>query len=95
MKHFTMLFLSLFLFTISKANETIFTCKPVYAAVQTENGTTYEETLEEIAQTTSGTYFRATDTAKLESIYEEINRMETTQITTTHFRNYREISIDF
>ena len=48
MKHFTMLFLSLFLFTISKANETIFTCKPVYAAVQTENGTTYEETLEEM-----------------------------------------------
>ncbi len=54
-----------------------------------------EETLEEIAQTTSGTYFRATDTAKLESIYEEINRMETTQIATTHFQNYREISIDF
>ena len=48
MKHFTMLFLSLFVFTISKANETIFTCKPVYAAVQTENGTTYEETLEEM-----------------------------------------------
>ena len=48
MKHFTILFLSLFLFTISKANETIFTCKPVYAAVQTENGTTYEETLEEM-----------------------------------------------
>ena len=48
MKHFTMVFLSLFLFTISKANETIFTCKPVYAAVQTENGTTYEETLEEM-----------------------------------------------
>ena len=54
-----------------------------------------EETLKEIAQTTSGTYFRATDTAKLESIYEEINRMETTQIATTHFQNYREISIDF
>ena len=48
MKHFTMLFLSLFLFTISKANETIFTCKPVYAAVQTEKGTFYEETIEEI-----------------------------------------------
>ena len=48
MKHFIILFLSLFLFTISKANETIFTCKPVYAAVQTENGTTYEETLEEM-----------------------------------------------
>ena len=48
MKHFTILFLSLFLFTISKADEAIFTCKPVYAAVQTENGTFYEETLEEM-----------------------------------------------
>ena len=48
MIHYIILFLSLFLFTISKANETIFTCKPVYAAVQTENGTTYEETLEEM-----------------------------------------------
>ena len=48
MKHFIILFLSLFLFTISKANETIFTCKPVYAAVQTENGAFYEETLEEM-----------------------------------------------
>ena len=48
MKHFIILFLSLFLFTISKADEAIFTCKPVYAAVQTENGTFYEETLEEM-----------------------------------------------
>ena len=48
MKYFIILFLSLFLFNITKANETIFTCKPVYAAVQTENGTTYEETLEEM-----------------------------------------------
>ncbi len=48
MKHFIIIFLSLLLFTISKSDETIFTCKPVYAAVQTENGTTYEETLEDM-----------------------------------------------
>ena len=48
MIHYIILFLSLFLFTISKADEATFTCKPVYAAVQTENGTTYEETLEEM-----------------------------------------------
>ncbi len=48
MKYFIILFLSLFLFNITKANETIFTCKPVYAAVQTETGTFYEETLEEM-----------------------------------------------
>ena len=48
MIHYIILFLSLFLFTISKADEAIFTCKPVYAAVQTENGTFYEETLEEM-----------------------------------------------
>ena len=53
MKHFIILFLSLFLFTISKANETIFTCKPVYAAVQTENGAFYEETLEEMDEEAS------------------------------------------
>ena len=48
MKYFIILFLSLFFFTISKADETIFTCKPVYAAVQMENGAFYEETLEEM-----------------------------------------------
>ena len=48
MIHYIILFLSLFLFTISKADEAIFTCKPVYAAVQTEKGTFYEETIEEI-----------------------------------------------
>ena len=48
MKYFIILFLSLFLFNITKANETIFTCKPVYAAVQTETGMFYEETLEEM-----------------------------------------------
>ena len=48
MKHFITLFLSLFLFTAAKANEKVFTCKPVYAAVQMENGTTYQETIEEI-----------------------------------------------
>tara|TARA_Y100000992_G_scaffold254303_1_gene187132 strand:- start:414 stop:1001 length:588 start_codon:yes stop_codon:yes gene_type:complete len=48
MIHYIILFLSLFLFTISKADEATFTCKPVYAAVQTENGTFYEETLEEM-----------------------------------------------
>ena len=53
MIHYIILLLSLFLFTISKANETIFTCKPVYAAVQTENGTTYEETLEEMDEEAS------------------------------------------
>ena len=31
----------------SEANEKVFTCKPVYAAVQMENGTTYQETIEE------------------------------------------------
>ena len=48
MKYFEALILSLFLFTITNATETIFTCKPVYASVQTENGTTYEETLEDM-----------------------------------------------
>ena len=38
----------LFIFTFNKAlaDETNFTCKPIYAAVQTDNGTFYEESLE-------------------------------------------------
>ena len=38
----------LFIFTINKvlADETNFTCKPIYAAVQADNGTFYEESLE-------------------------------------------------
>ena len=38
-----------------------------------------EETLQEIARTTGGEYFRATDTTALEQIYERIDALEKTQ----------------
>ena len=39
-----------------------------------------EDLLKEIAQTTGGKYFRATDSDKLQEIYEEINQLEKTKI---------------
>ena len=39
-----------------------------------------EELLKEIANETGGIYFRATDNKKLEEIYEEINKLEKTEI---------------
>lgn len=39
-----------------------------------------EELMKNIAKTTEGRYFRATDNKKLEEIYNEINQMETTEI---------------
>jgi len=39
-----------------------------------------EETLQEIARQTGGKYFRATDTASLERIYQEIDSLEKRKI---------------
>lgn len=50
-----------------------------------------EKTLKEVAEMTGATYFRATDTASLEKIYEAINKMETTTRTIKKFENYREL----
>ncbi|MFP4472471.1 MAG: vWA domain-containing protein [Candidatus Omnitrophota bacterium] len=48
-----------------------------------------EETLTRIAQITGGEYFRATDTESLRHVYEQIDRMETTRIQHTGYRDYR------
>ncbi len=50
-----------------------------------------EKTLGEVAEMTGAIYFRATDTASLAKIYEEINTMETTTRTIKKFENYREL----
>jgi Ca-activated chloride channel family protein len=50
-----------------------------------------EKTLREVAETTGAIYFRATDTASLTKIYNEINSMETTTRTIKKFENYREL----
>jgi len=50
-----------------------------------------EKTLTEVAEITGARYFRATDTASLSKIYEEINSMETTTRTIKNFEHYREL----
>ncbi len=50
-----------------------------------------EETLTEMAQTTGGRYFRATDTESLERIYGEIDQLETTEIEVQNFTRYGEL----
>lgn len=50
-----------------------------------------EETLKLIAEKTGGMYFRATDTASLKNIYEEIDRLETTPIEEKGYLEYKEL----
>lgn len=52
-----------------------------------------EETLKDVAETTGGKYFRATDTDSLESIYAEIDELEKTKVESQNFVNYRELAV--
>lgn len=54
-----------------------------------------EETLTKVAEKTGAIYFRATDTASLAKIYDEINKMETTTRTIKKFESYRELFMFF
>lgn len=49
-----------------------------------------EELLKEIAKVTGGKYFRATNNSKLAEIYDEINKLEKTEIEEFKFYNYEE-----
>ena len=49
-----------------------------------------EALLKEIAKVTGGKYFRATNNKKLEEIYNEINKLEKTEIEEFKFYNYEE-----
>lgn len=49
-----------------------------------------EELMKEIAHQSGGKYFRATDNTKLESIYEEINKLETSEIEEFKYAHYEE-----
>ena len=49
-----------------------------------------EALLKEIANVTGGKYFRATNNKKLEEIYNEINKLEKTEIEEFKFYNYEE-----
>ncbi|SFN48985.1 Ca-activated chloride channel family protein [Bizionia echini] len=50
-----------------------------------------EELLQEIADATGGKYFRATDNEKLSAIYDEINKLEKTEVEEFKFYNYQEL----
>lgn len=49
-----------------------------------------EDLLKKIAATTGGKYFRATNSKKLEQIYNEINKLEKTEIEEFRYTNYEE-----
>jgi Ca-activated chloride channel family protein len=49
-----------------------------------------EKLLQEIANVTGGKYFRATNNEKLESIYEEIDSLEKTEVEELKYTNYEE-----
>lgn len=49
-----------------------------------------ESLMKEIAKTTDAKYFRATSNKKLQAIYDEINKLETTEIDEKKFYNYDE-----
>lgn len=54
-----------------------------------------ENLLKNIAETTGGRYFRATDNTKLSEIYSEINKMETARTTIDSFPIYKELFTGF
>jgi Ca-activated chloride channel family protein len=51
-----------------------------------------EAALKRIAEITGATYFRAASLAGLQRVYEQIDRMEKTDIQVEHFTRYRELS---
>ncbi len=50
-----------------------------------------EPLMKSIARKTGGQYFRATSNTKLQSIYDEINKLETTEVEELRFYNYIEL----
>ncbi|HIF08349.1 MAG TPA: VWA domain-containing protein [Gemmatimonadetes bacterium] len=50
-----------------------------------------DESLREVAETTGGQYFRATDREGLGAVYEEIDALETTEIEVQNFTSYGEL----
>ena len=61
---------------------------PHYVPVKVEID---EKVLQEIARTTGGRYYRATDARKMEDIYAEISRLEKTDIKTKEYTEYSEL----
>ena len=54
-----------------------------------------EDVLKKIAETTDGTYFRATDNHKLREIYQQIDQMEKTRLDVKQFSKKKEVYFPF
>ncbi len=50
-----------------------------------------EKTLQEVARLTNGRFFRAEDAGSLARIYDEIDRLERTEVKLRHYTNYTEL----
>lgn len=50
-----------------------------------------EQLMTEVSEMTQGKYYRATDEAALQKIYDEINKLEKTEVEVTRFTRYTEI----
>lgn len=70
--------------------QTIFGTRMIYVHLDLD-----QETLEGIAKTTGGHYFFATDTHKLETIYDEIGRLEKTKAKIKHYQIAEELYVYF
>ncbi len=51
-----------------------------------------EESLQQVAEATGGLYFRATDPAGLQTIYDRIDELETSPVELDQLRRYRELA---
>ncbi len=51
-----------------------------------------EATLQKVAETTGGKYFRAEDTQGLQAIYDEINKLEKSKVEVDVFNQYQELA---
>jgi Ca-activated chloride channel family protein len=67
--------------------QTLFGEQVVMAESQLDEGT-----LQQIAEITGGRFFRAYDTAELAQVYDEINRLEKSQIEIQTFNRYQELA---
>jgi len=54
-----------------------------------------EETLRQVAETTNGEFYMAEDEKSLRQIYEDIDRMETSEIESVRFVDYKELFASF
>lgn len=58
-----------------------------------QESTLDEATLQEIAETTGGRYFRAEDVSGLKQVYDEINTLEQTHIEFESYTRYQELAV--